>query len=95
ARWRQSMHDGTHTGSTRDAELADVGFIHCSTAAQWPGVVERYYADAAELCLLHVDESLLASPLVWEPVGNAGELFPHVFGPIDLAAVVQVERIRG
>ena len=94
-RWQRSLDEGTHTGSTRDAELADVGFIHCSTAAQWPGVVERFYAGAPELYLLHVDEAVLTSPLEWEPVGDTGELFPHVFGPIDVAAVVRVEVIRG
>lgn len=92
-RWRRSLNDGAHTGSTRDAELADIGFIHCSTAEQWPGVVERFYAGADELYLLHIDESLLTSPLEWESGGEAGELFPHVFGPIDLAAVTRVEPI--
>jgi uncharacterized protein (DUF952 family) len=91
ARWARSQAQGVHTGSTRDVELADEGFIHCSTAAQWPGVVERFYAGVADLVLLHVDESLLSSPVVVEQLGGAPEAFPHVYGPIDLAAVVAVE----
>ena len=41
------------------------------------------------LVLLHVDEALLTSPVV-EEVGNpvTGETFPHVYGPIDIGAVV-------
>ena len=94
ARWQRSLRDGAHTGSTRDAELAEVGFIHCSTAAQWPGVVDRFYGGVPELVLLHIDESLLTSPVVHEAVGDGDETFPHVYGPIDLAAVVRVEPLR-
>ena len=91
ARWARSQAEGVHTASTRDVELADEGFIHCSTAEQWPGVVERYYAGVPDLLLLHIDESLLSSPVVVEQLGGATEPFPHIYGPIDLTAVVQVD----
>jgi uncharacterized protein (DUF952 family) len=92
-RWQQSLQDGAHTGSTRGVELAEQGFIHCSTAAQWPGVIARFYAGVADLVLLHIDEARLTSPLRYEAAAHdsAGEVFPHVYGPIDLAAVVLVE----
>ena len=79
-RWSQSVAEGVHTGSTRGVELAQEGYIHCSTAAQWPGVVERFYGDAAELLLLHVDESKLDAPLIYEQLGEAAESFPHIYG---------------
>ncbi len=94
ARWAQSLAAGEHTGSSRGVELADEGFIHCSTAAQWPATVERFYADVDALVLLHIDETLLNVPLVVEQLGDAPEPFPHVYGPIPLAAVVNVERLR-
>ena len=93
-RWSQSVAEGVHTGSTRGVELAQEGYIHCSTAAQWPGVVERFYGDAAELLLLHVDESKLDAPLIYEQLGEAAESFPHIYGPIPIAAVVEIERLR-
>lgn len=93
-RWQQSQNEGLHTGSTRGVELAQEGYIHCSTAEQWPGVVERFYADVTELLLLHVDESKLDVPLVYEQLGDAPEPFPHVYGPIPIVAVVRVERLR-
>lgn len=93
-RWEQSLAEGVHTGSTRGIELAQEGYIHCSTAAQWPGVVERFYHDTSELLLLHVDETKLDAPLVYEQLGDAPEPFPHVYGPIPITAVVEVERIR-
>ena len=90
-RWAQSLATGLHTGSSRGIELADEGFIHCSTAAQWPATVERFYADVDELLLLHIDESLLDVPLVMEQLGAAPEPFPHIYGPLPLAAVVNVK----
>lgn len=93
SRWARSQADGEHTGSSRDLELADEGFIHCSTAAQWSGVVERFYIGVPDLLLLHIDESLLGVPVVYEQLGGAPEPFPHVYGPIPVDAVVAVEAI--
>ena len=90
-RWAHSVAEGLHSGSSRGIELAEEGFIHCSTADQWRGVVERFYADATGLVLLHVDEAQLTAPLVYEQLGDAPEPFPHIYGPIPLAAVVKVE----
>jgi glutathione S-transferase len=94
ARWQQSIDEGEHTGSTRGVELADEGFIHCSTAAQWPNTVERFYAGVSNLVLLHIDEELLIAPLVYEQLAGAPEPFPHVYGPINLDAVVRVEPVH-
>lgn len=91
ATWAASLASGEHTGSTRGLSLAEEGFIHCSTAEQWPGVRQRFYADVPELLLLHIDESRLTAPLVYEQIADAPEPFPHVYGPITLNAVVQVE----
>jgi len=93
-RWARSLAEGEHTGSTRGVELATEGFIHCSTAEQWQGVVERFYSDADELLLLHIDEAQLTAELVYEQLGDAPEAFPHVYGAIPLRAVVQVQAIR-
>ena len=93
ATWQQSQLQGRHTGSTRGVDLAEEGYIHCSTADQWPGVIERYYAGATDLILLHVDEQALTSPLVYEQLPGAPDTFPHVYGPINLDAVVDTERI--
>ena len=90
ADWEQARRDGAYTRSTRGRSLADEGFIHASSAEQWPVVRSRFYADVTEpLVLLHVDESRLTS-LVVDEVGDptTGETFPHVYGPIDLDAVV-------
>jgi uncharacterized protein (DUF952 family) len=89
--WTRSLAAGQHTGSTRDVDLADEGFIHCSTAEQVDGVLERFYAGASDLLVLHIDETKLSAELRYDDVPGAG-LFPHVYGPINVDAVVQVER---
>ena len=88
--WEQARRDGAYTRSTRGRSLDDEGFVHASSKAQWPVVRRLFYGDVTEpLVLLHVDERLLTAPVVHE-VGNpqTGETFPHVYGPIDVDAVV-------
>lgn len=90
-RWMESLDAGEYTASTRGAELAEIGFIHLCTAEQLHGVAERFYRGATDLVLLHVDEARLAAPLEYEPVGGTGERFPHLYGPLNVDAVVQVD----
>jgi uncharacterized protein (DUF952 family) len=90
--WEAARVAGTYAVSTRGRTLVEEGFIHASRADQWQGVRERFYADVGEpLVLLVIDPERLTSPVVEEtPPGEGDETFPHVYGPIDLAAVVQV-----
>jgi uncharacterized protein (DUF952 family) len=90
-RWQRSAVEGTYTASTIGAELADEGFIHLSTEGQVAGVFDRFYRDVPNLVLLHVDETRLAAPLVYEQVNGASEAFPHLYGPLNLGAVVRVD----
>ena len=77
-------------GAAYEADsLAAEGFIHCSHAGQVARSANRFYADADELLLLHIDPGRLTSPLRDEPAGS-GESFPHVYGPINRDAVVAV-----
>jgi glutathione S-transferase len=93
ATWAASQHNGVHTGSTRGVDLAEEGYIHCSTAEQWQGVIQRYYGDATDLVLLHIDEALLTSPVVYEQLPGAPEPFPHLYGPVNLEAVRRAEEL--
>ena len=94
--WEQARRDGAYTRSTRGRSLVEEGFIHASSAEQWPVVRRLFFGDVTEpLVLLHVDESRLGSPVVQE-VGNpqTGETFPHVYGPIEIDAVVDTTLLR-
>ena len=71
--------------------LGTEGFIHCSFAEQLDGVIGRYYRDADEIVILEIDPTKLSSKLVVEP-STGGENYPHIYGPINIDAVVGTER---
>ena len=70
--------------------LATEGFIHLSTPAQLPITFTRFYADRTDLVLLDVDDThpVLADLLRWEEIPG-GEVFPHLYGPLPLEAVMR------
>jgi uncharacterized protein (DUF952 family) len=67
--------------------LASEGFIHCSTRAQVLATAARFFAGRQDLLLLEIDPARLTAELRYEE-GEPGQLFPHLYGPLDLAAVV-------
>jgi glutathione S-transferase len=88
--WESAVAAGSYPWSTRGLTLDQEGFVHASFAHQVPGTAERFYADVADLLLLTIDESLLTSPLVVEQINGAPEPFPHIYGPLDISAVIEV-----
>jgi len=81
------------TGTYSAPSLATEGFIHCCTGNQLPGVIQRYYIDAANLVLLHIDAEQLTEELVYENTAGGTEAFPHVYGEINATAVVDTVNI--
>lgn len=89
--WAAAQQTGRYTTSTRGRTLAEEGFIHASRGDQWLVVRQRFYADVEEpLVLLAIEPGLLTSPVVEESVADSDETFPHVYGPINVEAVVTV-----
>lgn len=89
ATWDAAVAAGRYTGSTRGAEVADVGFVHLAMEDQLAGVVDRFYADVRdELVVLSVDETRLTAPVVFERPPGAKDAFPHLYGELPLTAVV-------
>lgn len=93
--WEAARDVGSYPWSTRGLTLDEVGYVHCSHEHQWRGVRDRFYADLAddELVLLIVDESKLSSPVVVERLDGAPDAFPHIYGPLDIAAVVETRAV--
>ncbi|AVT33982.1 DUF952 domain-containing protein [Plantactinospora sp. BC1] len=87
--WAAAQESGDYRVSTRGRSLADEGFIHASRRGQVLGVAEAAYADAGPLLLLHIDPDRLVSPVRDDEV-EPGIFFPHIYGPINLDAVVAV-----
>jgi uncharacterized protein (DUF952 family)/heme-degrading monooxygenase HmoA len=87
--WAAAQAAGEYRMSTRGVTLEQEGFIHCSFDHQVLGVANRFYADVDELVLLRLDPSRLGSDVVVEPpFPGSVEHFPHIYGPIPLAAVI-------
>jgi uncharacterized protein (DUF952 family) len=70
--------------------LKDEGFIHCSQEQQVAGVLERYFAGQTDLVKLVIDTDKLTSKYVFDWSPSTQDTFPHVYGPINTAAVVDV-----
>ncbi len=72
-------------------------FIHFSTDKQAVNVANAFYRGRNDLVLLHIDEAKLKPELKWEPPAGKpapdisdSDLFPHIFGPINLTAVASI-----
>jgi len=85
--WQAAQVSGDYRMSTRGRTLADEGFIHASRRDQVLDVANAFYADAGPLVLLGIDPARLSSPVRDDEVAP-GVLFPHIYGPIELDAVV-------
>lgn len=93
--WTAALADGAYRVSTLGATVDEVGFLHASFAGQVAGVAARFYADVTEpLVLLTIDPARVVPPVVVEPAGPGTDGgFPHVYGPLNLDAVVAVRPV--
>ncbi|GGE30463.1 hypothetical protein GCM10007276_04580 [Agaricicola taiwanensis] len=81
--WNAARRQGCFSGAPVD--LAD-GYIHFSTAAQAAETARRHFAGMSDLVVVAVEPSALGDALRWEP-SRGGDLFPHLYGTLHLAAV--------
>lgn len=90
--WNAAKEAGAYRISTRGKSLDDgATFIHASRAEQVSLVANSFYADVTEpLCLLVIDTGRLVSAVCDEDLDGIGMSFPHVYGPLNLDAVVDV-----
>jgi uncharacterized protein (DUF952 family) len=86
ALWRAAEQAGVFTGAAVD--IAD-GYIHFSTAGQAAETAAKHFAGEPDLLLVSVDTAKLGDALRWEP-SRGGALFPHLYAPLMLSAVVAV-----
>lgn len=87
--WQNALNNNFYTAPSLELE----GFIHCSTENQVEGVLERYYAGIPNLLKLVIDVNKLNNELKYELAPSVNEMFPHVFGTINIDAVVNIIEI--
>jgi uncharacterized protein (DUF952 family) len=88
--WREAERQGVYRGSADDARD---GFIHFSTASQVAETAKKHFFGQTGLFLIAVDADALGDELRWELSRN-DELFPHLYGELDLGAVTGVLDLR-
>jgi len=87
--WQHALQQGFYEADSLPLE----GFIHASKQEQVPGVLERYYGGQSNLRLLHIDETKLTALLKYELAPSINEEFPHIYGRLNLDAVIKVENL--
>jgi uncharacterized protein (DUF952 family) len=84
--WDRAKALGRFEGSAID--LKD-GYIHLSAAAQVHETARLHFRGQQGLVLVVLDSDALADALKWEP-SRGGVLFPHLYGPLDVALALDV-----
>lgn len=72
-------------------------FVHLSTVEQVHLPANRLYRGRDDLMLLYLDATALNAPLRWEPgvpTDPDSMLFPHLYGPLPVSAVVRTASYR-
>jgi len=88
--WREAERQGVYRGSPDDARD---GFIHFSTAPQVMETARKHFFGQKALFLVEVDADALGPALRWERSRN-DELFPHLYGELDIGAVTAILDMR-
>ena len=89
---RSEWETATELGQYRPASLAGKeGFIHASTAYQTLLPANLFYRGRRGLILLAIDQARLRSEIRWEEPQPTVEAFPHIYGPVNVDAVVAAE----
>jgi len=86
AEWEAAQSIGHYDSKTLDTE----GFIHCSTPKQVLGPANAFYSGQHGLVLLVIDPARAQAPIVYEDCYESGQPFPHLYGPLNLDAVMGV-----
>ncbi len=94
AAWQAAQQQGMYRGDTLDT----AGFIHASFAHQVLGVAQRFYRHVPDLVLLVIDPARVDADVRYEKGTHEGaddvEQFPHIYGPLNLDAVVTVAPLQ-
>jgi uncharacterized protein (DUF952 family) len=81
--WQRFQAEALFEGAALDRKD---GFIHLSSAEQVEPTLAAHFPDRLGLVVAEIVLDLLGDAVRWEP-SRGGALFPHLYGPLPLAAV--------
>ncbi len=84
--WQTAVFANTYRADSFDSE----GFIHCSTLDQVLIPANAMFQGRQGLVLLCIDPDRLTHRLVYEDCYESGIEFPHIYGPLNVEAVLDV-----
>ena len=84
--WDQAKKKGHYDFCSLKTE----GFIHSSTENQFLEVANRLFRGKDGLVLLEIEERLVESEIIYENLEGGEEKYPHIYGPLNLSAIVKV-----
>ena len=90
---KSTWDDAVKKGYFEAPSLHSEGFIHTSRQQQIQGVLKRYYSGKTDLVLLHIDENKVNAPIKWELAPSVNEEFPHIYGRLNVDAVIKISNI--
>ena len=87
--WEHALEIGVYQVDTLDSS----GFIHCCEPDHVDDVLKEWFPDSKDLVLLEINPDRVKSKIVYENLEGGQDLFPHIYGPINLDAVIAVKNI--
>jgi uncharacterized protein (DUF952 family) len=88
---KQDWEIANDTGEYRAESLHQEGFIHCSRPDQVIDVANKFYQGISDMILLWIEPGRVLSEIRWEAAD--AEVFPHIYGALNLDAVLAVRDI--
>ncbi|MDM5188664.1 DUF952 domain-containing protein [Bacillus sp. DX4.1] len=90
---QKDWEKGKQTGEIIEDSLREEGFIHCSSLEQSTEVAKKYFSNEAEVVLLVIEPDLVKAEIKYEVASN-GQKYPHIYGVLNVDAVVNVIAFR-
>lgn len=87
---KEHWEEAEKKGEYKHASLQKDGFIHASDRDELITTAELYFKDLPNLVLLAINPEMVTSPIKYELSPERNSLFPHIFGPLNVDAVVKV-----
>lgn len=84
--WTAAQKEGTYHHESLETE----GFIHCSQRDQLVETANLVFRGQTGLVILCIDRHKVGAPVQDDPAPARGDSFPHIYGRLNLDAVVAV-----
>ncbi|MBL8178028.1 MAG: DUF952 domain-containing protein [Bryobacterales bacterium] len=86
--WQSAVACGEYS----TADLPSTGFIHLCSAEQTAFVLDKFFPIRDGLVMIHINAQRLRAEVRYEEA-EPGMEFPHLYGPLNLDAVLRVEEL--